>query len=132
MTRVFLAAVAVVAVAAMVKPVSAQQLLGEYFTTIGHEDMRNSRGVPLGSFCAIVQQDRANFHRFGIRHQGDQADPFFGNREARAWLGANCFVVQGQEYVADRVLSGNIKYVWVRVFGQGGRLSYVTVGEGAG
>ena len=58
--------------------------LASYYTTIGKEDFYNSRGAPLKDVGAVIQQDRANFHRFGLRHPGDETDPFFGDRAMRA------------------------------------------------
>ncbi|OAN75548.1 hypothetical protein A8B78_16170 [Jannaschia sp. EhC01] len=63
---------------------SAQdQAIGTYMTLLGPEDLVNSSGVRLQSAAAIVAQDRANYHRFGIRHQGDQSDPWFSGRGHR-------------------------------------------------
>lgn len=42
-----------------------------------------SSGVRLQSAGAIIAQDRANAYRFGIRHQGDQPDPWFSGRGHR-------------------------------------------------
>ncbi len=52
--------------------------LASYYATIGREDFYNSSGSPLRDVGAVVQQDRANFHRFGLRHSGDETDPYFG------------------------------------------------------
>lgn len=112
---------------------AAQDFLGEYFTSIGPEDFYNSSGQFLADRCAILQQDRANFHRFGVRHQGDQPDPFFGDRAARGVLGQNCYLGNPAEgYVADRLRSGQQKYLWIKVYGYGGRVAFVTFQEGAG
>ncbi|WP_371153583.1 hypothetical protein [Jannaschia sp. 2305UL9-9] len=66
----------------------AYDQLAYYITTIGPEDLRNSRGARLGSPAAVVQQDRANYHRFGIRHAGDEWDPVFSDRGLRAMIPA--------------------------------------------
>ena len=44
-----------------------------YFTWLSPRDTYNSRGAPLNDVCAIVQQDRANVHKFGNpdRHTPD-------------------------------------------------------------
>ena len=57
--------------------------IGFYMAYLGPEDLVNSSGVRLTSVPAIVAQDRANFHRFGIRHSADQSDPWFANRGHR-------------------------------------------------
>jgi len=113
-------------------PVAAQEYLGQYFTTIGPEDMHNSSGQRLWNFCAIVQQDRANYHRFGIRHPHDEGDPFFGTYEMRSNIPGSCRIMPGSEYVADRVLSGTTKYIRVEVYGIDGIPTGVMVSEGAG
>ena len=110
----------------------AQQLLAEYYTTITGADLSNSRGVPLGDFCAIVQQDRANFHRFGIRHGGDQSDPIFHDRNKRAQIAATCALAPGSEYVPGSLAQYGTKFIWVRVYGSGGWPTLVLVSEGAG
>jgi hypothetical protein len=63
----------------------AQQLIASYVARLSVTDHLNSNGQRLTSAAAIIRQDRANFHRFGIRDPEDQDDPFFadqGNREA--------------------------------------------------
>ncbi|MEL6234062.1 MAG: hypothetical protein AAFR46_06615, partial [Pseudomonadota bacterium] len=58
--------------------------IGYYYTELGTVDMRNSRGVRLTTLGAILQQDRANYHRFGRSNVDDQGDRFFGDRAMRA------------------------------------------------
>lgn len=55
-----------------------------YLAYIGPEDMRSSSGKPVTTLGGVLQQDRANFHRFGIRHPQDGSDPIFANRALRA------------------------------------------------
>jgi hypothetical protein len=57
-----------------------------YQAFIGPEDMRNSNGQRVTTLGGVLQQDRANFHRFGIRHSQDQSDPVFGDRGLRAGI----------------------------------------------
>lgn len=95
-------------------------------------DLRNSRGVPLGDFCAVVQQDRANVHRFGIRHELDDLDPIFHDRAARARIAATCRLAPGSEYLPSSLAQYGSKYIWVRVYGANGMPSLVLVSEGAG
>lgn len=67
-------------------PIVAQEWtqFAYYTTLIGAEDMRNSSGIPLNSLGGMIQQDRANYHRFGIRHPGDSSDPYFADPALRA------------------------------------------------
>ena len=113
-------------------PSVAQELIAEYYTSLGVEDMRNSQGQRLGDFCAVVQQDRANFHRFGIRHDGDQSDPIFASREMRARIAGRCRIMPGSEYLPEWVLTGRSRYIWVRVYGIGGQPTELLISEGAG
>jgi hypothetical protein len=64
----------------------AQQLIGSYVALLSERDHFNSNGQRLESAAAIIRQDRANFHRFGIRDPEDQDDPFFGDEANRAAL----------------------------------------------
>src|SRR3984885_8347770 len=63
----------------------AQQLIGSYVALLAEADHFNSNGQRLTSAAAIIRQDRANFHRFGIKDPQDEDDAFFtdeGNRPA--------------------------------------------------
>lgn len=114
-------------------PSHAQELMGEYLTWLGPRDIVNSSGTPLTSFGAVLAQDRANFHRFGRRDDYDRSDPFFHRRDLRANLPA--YYRAGQpvaRYILDDVMSGRGHYVFVRIFGSGGRITHVNVHEGAG
>ncbi|MCU4652316.1 hypothetical protein N8I71_05710 [Roseibacterium sp. SDUM158016] len=130
MRGVFLIAAFLLLVA--VPPARAQQLIGEYFALLSPVDFYNSNGVRLRDFGAILQQDRANFHRFGRRDDLDQWDPVFGDAGQRARIPGIWSVVQGSEYIPGAVLSGQTRYVWVRIYGFGTVPSYILVSEGAG
>ncbi|MDV7143352.1 hypothetical protein R3X27_11725 [Tropicimonas sp. TH_r6] len=117
---------------ALATPAAAQELIGGYFALIGPQDMTNSKGARLKNFCAIVQQDRANFHKFGIRHEYDEHDPWFTNLAARQKISADCRIGAGSEYIPDAVLRGEQRYIRVQVYGRGGVPQFVVVHEGAG
>ena len=124
-----------VAAALLTMPVTAQaqQVLAEYFTILSGPDFTNSSGARLGSFGAVLQQDRANFHRFRIRDPQDQSDPYFSNKALRAGISEMYRRGPGaQQYIVDAVLSGRSKYVLVRIIGSGEVPSYLEVYEGAG
>ncbi len=85
-------AVAVVLTAAIV-PASAQSsitrsgganLLDSYIAYIGEDDLYNSEGARLGQPWQVIRQDRANYHRFGIRDRLDESDSFFAGADNRA------------------------------------------------
>lgn len=111
---------------------SAQQDLGSYFTVLSVQDMYNSDGERLTDFCQIVQQDRANYHRFKRRDISDEGDPFFATPEARQIIGRLCVVGAGQDYIRKDVMNGIEWYVWVQVLGSGGKISAIVVNEGGG
>ncbi|OOY08173.1 hypothetical protein [Thioclava sp. F36-7] len=62
--------------------------IAAYSAFIGPQDMRNSKGAALRSLGAALQQDRANFHRFGLRDARDESDPVFADRASRARIPA--------------------------------------------
>ena len=67
----------------MATPTIAQDLVGSYVAYIGRDDLYSSKGVRLTEPWQILRQDRANYHRFGIRQRGDESDSFFNNMENR-------------------------------------------------
>lgn len=119
--------IAVLALAGLAGPVAAQQQLGAYYAQIGREDMFNSSGVRLGDLGAILQQDRANYHRFGIRHAGDDSDPFFADRAARSQI-PQLYARGPREALIERiVMQGNTLGILVVVCGRGGRPDYLVI-----
>ena len=66
-----------------VKPVGALDL---YRARLSATDHRNSKGRPLASASGVIQQDRANFHKFGRRDAEDTDDLTFVNVKKRGWL----------------------------------------------
>ena len=126
------AATAALCLFSLTAPLQAQQVIAEYYALLVGADLSNSQGVPLTDFCAVVQQDRANVHRFGIVHDGDQGDPIFHNRNARARIASTCRLAPGSEYLPSSLAQYGSKYIWVRVYGSGGMPTLVLVSEGAG
>ena len=57
-----------------------------YRARIGLRDHRNSRGVKLPNAAQVIQQDRANYHKRGIRDPEDEPDPRFADDAARRRL----------------------------------------------
>ena len=99
--------------------------IGSYWAVIGPEDMFNSSGVRLTNLGAVLQQDRANFHRFGIRHVGDEGDPVFGNPAARALIPQVYQVSGPQPQLEAMVRAGQPFRVFVFICGYGGTPSNV-------
>lgn len=113
-------------------PASAQQMIAQYYASLSPTDMVNSNGQRLRDICQVLQQDRANYHRFGRRDDGDQWDPVFSSRQARAVISSSCQMAPGNDYLAEFIRSGRSRYVYVEVYGVGSAPSYVIVHEGAG
>lgn len=111
-------------------PANAQSVMFEYYATLSSRDTYSSQGVPLNDVCAIVQQDRANVHRFGNPDQ-EEPDPFFTTSERRAMIAGKCDYDRSHHTV-ERIRSRYIGFVLVRVYGSGGQISRVQIFEAAG
>jgi hypothetical protein len=73
-------------VSMMAGPALADTLIESYSARLSEADHFNSNGQRLTSPAAIIRQDRANFHRFGIRDPEDEGDSFFSNMNNRALM----------------------------------------------
>jgi len=97
----------------------AQNQIGSYSAYIGWDDLHNSNGVRLSAPWQVLRQDRANYHRFGIRQAGDDWDPFFASMENRAAM--ERMIMNGAiEPSAAQILMQGGATVFVRIYGQGG------------
>ncbi|MCO5146348.1 MAG: hypothetical protein M9895_09245 [Aquamicrobium sp.] len=65
-------------------PAMADQFLGSYVARISGADHHASDGYPLDTAAQMVRQDRANFHKFGVRDPEDDGDPWFRSASSRA------------------------------------------------
>jgi hypothetical protein len=65
---------------------NADTMTESYQARLSAQDHRNSSGQPLKGAAAIIRQDRANVHKFGIRDPEDQSDRFFQNAKNRETL----------------------------------------------
>ena len=70
------------------QPAAAAEPTDGFCTTITAVDRVNSSGKKLTDVAAILQQDRANYHRFGRADEGDDGDVSFATSEARARIPA--------------------------------------------
>jgi hypothetical protein len=86
MLRTFIVALAIATATCMPIVAQAQQLIGSYVALLSEADHFNSNGQRLTSAAAIIRQDRANFHRFGIKDPQDEDDAFFADEANRAAL----------------------------------------------
>ncbi len=66
--------------------VKSAELLEIYHARLSSDDHFNSRGQRLTNAAAIIRQDRANYHKFGIRDRGDTGDEYFSSKSNRAIL----------------------------------------------
>jgi hypothetical protein len=86
MLRTFILALAIATATCMPMIAQAQQLIGSNVALLSEADHFNSNGQRLTSAAAIIRQDRANFHRFGIKDPQDEDDAFFADEANRAAL----------------------------------------------
>jgi YARHG domain len=86
MRNVLILAVVVCTTIVGVQPGHARQLLESYTALLSERDHFNSTGQRLTTAAAIIRQDRANFHRFGLRDPADEDDAFFADEGNRAAL----------------------------------------------
>ncbi|WP_118778596.1 hypothetical protein [Neisseria lactamica] len=72
--------------------VLASDYLCSYQARISNDDKFNSSGNYIATqysrnvVAAIIRQERANFHKFGVRDDEDQGDCVFASKENRARL----------------------------------------------
>lgn len=67
-------------------PALADRLVESYVARLGPEDHFSSSGGRLTSPALIIRQDRANYHKFGVRDPEDQSDGFFQSANNRELL----------------------------------------------
>ena len=101
----------------------AQSVVDSYAAVIAPQDRVNSRGSSLSDVGAIIAQDRANFHRFGISQPGDEGDTVFNDRRLRAAIPQ---MMAGSDIAPDARLaiagSGSAR-VFVEILQNGGAMS---------
>src|SRR3954453_6561048 len=83
-----------------------QQPMESYVAFLSERDHFNSSGERLRSAAAIIRQDRANFHRFGIRDPADQSDIFFADVNNRADLEALIERGTSEPGAINRIVNG--------------------------
>lgn len=81
-----------------------------YCTYISSKDTYNTNGTRLRSVGQIIQQDRANYHKFGNSDSSDGYDGYFTSYNRRVALSrAN---VRGSSSVKSAILRGDA-YIYV-------------------
>jgi hypothetical protein len=86
MVRKTLLALGAVCALCAAAPASAADLIEGYDAFLSRADHYNSNGERLTTAAAIIRQDRANFHKFGIQDDQDESDNYFDNVNNRAIL----------------------------------------------
>lgn len=86
-SRLVLACLCLAAPLGLAAPAAAQsRLIESYQARLSSADHFNSSGERLTSPAAIIRQDRANFHKFGVRDEEDEGDRFFADQGNRALM----------------------------------------------
>ncbi len=114
------------------------QVVANYIAHIGARDLRNSSGVRLTNYAAILQQDRANLHKTG-RNDGDGAfadgwDDHFITLQRRSEISTARFVTdcwmspRDTQALKDAIEDGQPIGLWVLAFYQpnGGLALYIS------
>lgn len=107
------------------QPGQAQQLIESYQALLSERDHFNSNGQRLTTAAAIIRQDRANFHRFGLRDSADENDDFFADVNNRAALESLIARGSSQPRAISRIVNGT-PLVRVNIF-RGSRGNYINV-----
>ncbi len=106
MMRAALFAVACLAAAAA--PASAASLIESYVAFLGSADHFSSAGERLTTAAQIIRQDRANYHKFGIRDPQDESDSYFADVNNRAYLEELLERGRGDPGVLNRIVNSNV------------------------
>ena len=106
MRRASILVVAIAIAACAPSMAQAQQVIASYVARLSAADHFNSNGERLKSAAAIIRQDRANFHSFGVRDPEDESDPFFADQDNRAALEQMLERGRAAPGVIDRVVNG--------------------------
>ena len=101
--------------------------IGSYTAFIGQADLYNSSGTRLTQPWAVLAQDRANFHRYGLSQPGDDWDFHFQDINMRGAMGAFWSRGQVNPGVAQAIVNGNVA-VRVTLWGTNAGPQYITVG----
>ena len=109
----------------------ADGMMFSYNTLLSPVDAFSSKGVPLEGWCSILQQDRANFHRFKKRDADDESDPFFTTPERRAMMTGKCEVDPGAfKDPGAQIRSGNRQFhLIIQVFGNGNKVTKIRTAD---
>lgn len=119
-------AAAALALASLTAPAAAQETIVLYRAFIGAPDLQNSQGKKLTEAWQVLRQDRANYHRFGIRQPGDEADPLFADANQRAAMEKLLTGRAIDPATSKAILAGNA-LVEVHIYGRPAKASVTLV-----
>jgi hypothetical protein len=107
-------------------PASAESVICSYVARLSARDHRASDGYALRDVAAIIRQDRANFHKFRIRDEEDEADSFFSSvknrenlegmlRRRKLSAGVAAAVINGNPLVQVEVVQTDNGFTYIRL-----------------
>jgi hypothetical protein len=133
MIRKSILALGVVLAAAAATPAAAADMIGSYNAFLSSADHRNSNGERLTTAAAIIRQDRANFHKFGIQDDQDESDSYFDNVNNRAVLERMLTDGDSDQGVLRRIVNSNVM-IHVEIYRSRHHGDYVvvTLGDDSG
>ena len=106
MSKTLVLVIAVCATIFGAHPSQAQQLLESYQAFLSERDHFSSSGQRLTTAAAVIRQDRANYHRFGLKDQGDENDMFFADSANRTALERLLERGRAEPGVISRIVNG--------------------------
>lgn len=86
-----------------------KQILVQFETRLSKNDHYNSRGEFLNDAPAIIQQDRANYHRFLKRDQEDGYDSYFTTLERRTGITQYLHSIELSDRLVQEIIQGTPK-----------------------
>lgn len=98
----------------LAKPARAQ--IVSYCTYISRNDTFNTNGQRLNSISQIIQQDRANLHKFGTGDADDGYERYFTNYNNRVALERAVRNSNIRRDIRNNVLNGNA-YICIDYYG---------------
>ena len=99
--------------------------VARFSAMISASDYFNSSGARVTGVGPVLQQDRANVHRFGIVNSGDDIDRGFGDRATRARIPALYANGAGSEEIDRMIARGETFTMSVLVCGYGANPSAI-------
>ena len=108
--------------------VQADDSVEVYLTVISENDRQDSNGNRLKKFEQVIRQDRANFHKYGKKDDGDEGDNSFGTATGRAKLEGYLKTGKTDADVRKLILNGKELYVAVSIWKRADGVIYAKVG----